>query len=214
MSILFSVRPESAHCEVNTDGATCTISPSLSWQTLGTYTSRTLSVPYSYLWRLLCLMMNRFSSVGYCLLGFFPSVRIVWGLLILFLFSGFDSILCISPVQDGYTGLLSACPSGGPEETCFGFLGLFFFFFFISLASPLPPPLGKSSASSKITLLGVSLEGGNCLLGFHNLTLPLLPCCWFLLVLCAGPLTSWFSWKKMWLLVRLWGVWWDWWLFL
>lgn len=122
-----------------------------------------------------------------------------------FLFSPsgfFDPDPCIAPVtvQHRPSGLLSPCPSGG---TFFDFFILLLLFFF-SAFSPLPPPLGKSSASSKISLAfgSWSLEVGTGLLGFHGFPAPMLSCCLYLLcsfVLDFTAVKSLWSVKKMWL---------------
>lgn len=172
-----------------------------------------------YLLRFLCLMRNRFSSNG-CVFAtaFFSANFLFLNPLFLFALSGFGSDPCISPVQLWRSALLLLCPAGAAEGARFGFLLLFFFF--ISKLAALPPPLGKSSASSKISLGGGFLEVGTGLLGFHAFTLLLLSCCLCFLdlfVLGVGAIKSCVSLKKMWLelgllLGLLWGVWLDLWL--
>lgn len=130
--------------------------------------------------------------------------------LFLFPFSFFDIDACFSPVtvQQRRSGLLSLCPSGNVRESRFLFFILFFFF---TMLSPLPPPLGKSSASSNINLVfgRGSFEVGTGLLGFHGFTLPVLSRCLYLLclfVLGAAAPKSWLSLKKIWLDLGL-GLW-------
>lgn len=159
-------------------------------------------------------MMNRFSSVGYIGAEFFLSEFLRSRFLFFFIFfspfSSLDPDPCIPPVtvQKRRCGPLPLCPSGG---TPIVFFIIFLFFFFFSSFSPLPPPLGKSSASSKISLVGGrgSLETGTGLLGFHGFALPVLSCCLCLLNLFdLGVLflkSS--SLKKIWLGLWLLGVW-------
>lgn len=122
--------------------------------------------PGCYLVRRLCLIIKRFSSVGYiCTSAIFPPsldprprfffLLLGWG------GAAATTAAAVSPSQAGRFGIF--CSSG----TCFDFLNLF-------LICPLFPPLGKSSASSKIILLPISLELGTGLFGCHGFT-PLVP---------------------------------------
>lgn len=153
-----------------------------------------------YLLRFLCLMIKRFSSVGYiCASRFLSAILRFLFLLFLFLspFSCFDPCISLVTVQQRRSGLLSPCPSGVTEGACFVFFILFLFFFFSFVFSSLPPPLGKSCASSTISLVGWSLEVGTGLLGFHGFTLPVPSCCLYFFVLGAGVLWSLSSLKKI-----------------
>lgn len=174
---------------------------------------------WCYLLRFLCLMINRFSSVGYigsawCLLPAILRPRYLF-FLPLAPSSCFDSDRCIPPAtfQRRRSGLPSRCPS------TFVFFIFFPLLFFWAEFSPLPRPLGKSAASSKMIFLDGrgSLEVGTGLLAFHRFTLPVLCGCWYLLsfVLGVSSLKS-LSLKNIWLELGLWllGVWWGVWLFL
>ena len=151
-------------------------------------------------------MINRFSSVGYidesspfCLLAKLRARFLLF--LLLSLTSCFEPDPFIAPVtvQQRRSGLLSLCPLFGTSFVFFTFFLLLFF----SAFPRWPPPLGKSSASSNMSLDdgGVSLDVGTGLLGFHCFTLPGLCCCLILLnlfVFGAVSLKS-LSLKKMWL---------------
>lgn len=113
-----------------------------------------------YLVRRLCLIINRFSSAGYMCSSVFLLASLDSRPRFLFLLPG-QGAAVVSPSQAGRFGLL--CSFGN----CFDFLNLFLF-------CPLLPPLGKSSASSNMILLPVSLEEGTGLFGFHGFTLPML----------------------------------------
>lgn len=115
-------------------------------------------------------MINRFSSVGYILeSSLFSAILNFWDLFFLFFFSCLDSEFGIPSIKLGQSCLL--WPSDGAEGTVFGVF-VFFRFFFIAAVSPLAPPLGKASASSKTSLPGTPLEVGTGLLGFHGFALP------------------------------------------
>lgn len=170
---------------------------------------------WCYLLRFLCLIINRFSSVGYIGAACFLSPVLRARFLFLF-FSPFcfNSDPCMSPVtvSERRSGLLSLYPS---------FVFLLLFLFFLSGLSPLPPPLGKSADSSKISLFdgSGSLEVGTDLLGFHGFALPVLSRCLHWLCLFSLGVAS-LSAKNICLGLGLWflGVRWDvaldWWLFL
>lgn len=67
--------------------------------------------------------------------------------------------------------------------------------------APVPPPLGKSSASSKASFEGVGfLEDGTGLFGFHGFALLIISSCLYFLGVAAAPSSS----KKMWLELGLW----------
>lgn len=163
-------------------------------------------------------MKNRLSSAGYiCAPVFLSAVAGAWFFLF-FLFSCFALGPYTFPPTEPKRGLglFSVCPPGCAEGAWFIFFFLLLFFLF----SPIPPPLGKSSASSKSGLAAGSgfLEVGTGLLGFHGLTLPTLSCCLYLLnffVLGVAALKS-LSLKNkwlglgLWLLGVCWGVWLDW----
>lgn len=107
----------------------------------------------------LCLIRNKFSSVGNDLSNSFL-FAFLFGLFLLFLFflsfAHSEKELCFpAPVQ----------------QSDWPFFFILFFFFFLSTSSPCPPPLGKSSSSSKTTTAseGASLgRVGTGLLGFHG----------------------------------------------
>lgn len=120
---------------------------------------------------LLCLIVNRFSSVGYISeFSFFSAIFSFWNFFLLF-FSCLESGFGVLSLQPGETRL--APPSGGAEEPLFSFFVFIFFLFFISTVSPLNPPLGRSPPSSRRSFTGGTfLEVGTGLLGFQALAPP------------------------------------------
>lgn len=122
--------------------------------------------PGCYLVRRLCFIIKRFSSVGYICTSAIFSASLDPRPRFFFLLPGWGgaaatTTAAVPPSHAGRFDIL--CFSG----TCFDFLNLFLF-------CPLFPPLGKSSASSKIILPPISLEEGTGLFGCHGFT-PLVP---------------------------------------
>lgn len=152
-------------------------------------------------------MINKFSSVGYICADTFLFAFLLALFLLLLQFSSFSLVCSVGK---------PCLPAGSVQQSGLPFFFIFFLFLFFSISSPCPPPLGKSSASSKVVLAfeGRSLDWGTGTLGFHVFSRLTCLCLFCLIVL---DVASEVSIKKIWLeagrlVLKLWrGVWLVWW---
>lgn len=124
----------------------------------------------------LCLIVNRFSSLGYIgEFSLFSEIFIFCNFFFLFFLSCFESEFGVRSLQPGESCRVR--PSEGAAEA--NLLAVFVFVFFVFFTSPVPPlcrPLGRSPPSSRRTFSAAFLEAGTGLLGFHALV-PAGPSC-------------------------------------